>query len=77
VIRRIVALLTLLFPAAFRERFRDEQIATFDERWREQPGFRLALRTILDLNRCAALEHAASTPQPRQEGRQYRADIHL
>jgi putative ABC transport system permease protein len=63
--RRVVALLTLLFPAAFRELFRGEQMATFDERWREQPGFSLATRTILDLIRSAFLEHAASFQRRR------------
>ena len=47
--RGIVAALLLLFPAGFRRKFGPEMLATFDRRWQEQPGWRLATRTVLDL----------------------------
>jgi len=47
--RRLVGALLFLFPAAFRRKFGAEMLATFDRRWQEQPGWRLATRTVLDL----------------------------
>ncbi len=64
--RRIVGLLIRLFPGDFRKRFAGDLMATFDERWHEQHGFRAGMRVIVDLTRSAALEHAANWQQIRQ-----------
>lgn len=45
---RWVAILLLLFHGRFRE-FGPDLSATFDDRWRERPGWPLAVRTIADL----------------------------
>jgi hypothetical protein len=47
--RRAVAALLYLFPPRFRRDFGADMRATFDDRWRERPGWPLAARTILDL----------------------------
>ena len=55
--RTLVAWLVWLFPARFRRRFGADLTAAFDDRWREDGGgWRLALRTIVDLLRAAAGE---------------------
>jgi predicted permease len=51
--RRAVRALLFLFPANFRREFGSDMLATFDDRWREQPGCRLAVRTVLDLGAAA------------------------
>jgi putative ABC transport system permease protein len=67
--RGLAAALLLLFPAAFRRKFGAEMLATFDRRWQEQPGWRLATRTVLDLVlaavrvRCST--HAPPVPHPK------------
>ena len=58
--RRVVRALLWLFPARFRREFGGDMLATFDDRWREQRGWRLALRTIFDLLSAAAM--AACSP---------------
>jgi hypothetical protein len=45
----LVAALLVLFPSDFRRKFGAEMLATFDRRWQEQPGWRLAIRTVADL----------------------------
>lgn len=60
--RRAVAALLLLFPARFRRTFGGDMLATFEECWRERPGWRLAWRTGADLLITAAKEHF--TPRP-------------
>ncbi|HUD99991.1 MAG TPA: ABC transporter permease [Bryobacteraceae bacterium] len=52
--RRLVAALLLLFPAAFRRKFGPEMLAIFDTRRQEQPGWRLVARTLVDLVFAAA-----------------------
>jgi putative ABC transport system permease protein len=54
--RRVVRALLWLFPARFRQEFGGDMLATFDDRWREQRGWRLALRTVFDLLTSAAME---------------------
>src|SRR5258707_193616 len=51
----IARLVALLFPRAFRSEFEDDMLATFEDRWRECGGWRLALRTIVDAIGAAAL----------------------
>jgi hypothetical protein len=58
--RHLIGLLILLFPAEFRERFGADLMATFDDRWSARPGLRTAVRTLFDLTRSAALEQAAA-----------------
>ena len=47
--RKVVAALLYLFPAEFRRSFGADMLATFDDRWRERPGWRVAARTTFDL----------------------------
>jgi putative ABC transport system permease protein len=51
--RRIVSGLLYLLPAQFRRAFGEDMLATFDDRWRERRGWRLAARTVLDLTATA------------------------
>src|SRR5690349_11789495 len=55
--RTVVRWLLSLFPAPFRERFGADLLATFELRWQDNPGTRLAVRVIADLLRAAFLEH--------------------
>ena len=48
-VRRAIAALLYLYPAGFRRAYGADMLATFDEGWAEQPSWRLAARTILDL----------------------------
>jgi hypothetical protein len=57
-----VQALLWLFPSRFRREFGDDMLVTFDDRWREQRGWKLALRTVFDLLTSAALE------QPKGDG---------
>ncbi|MDR3699255.1 MAG: ABC transporter permease [Candidatus Sulfopaludibacter sp.] len=68
--RGLVAALLLLFPAGFRRRFGPEMLATFDRRWQELPGWRLAARTVLDLVFAAAQVRFSrrATPNPQRKG---------
>ncbi len=54
--RRLVAALLYLFPARFRQDFGDDMRTTFDHRWRDNPGWRLAIRTVADLLASAAIQ---------------------
>jgi putative ABC transport system permease protein len=71
--RRAVAALLYLFPPRFRRDFGADMRATFDDRWRERPGWPLAARTILDLLANAVIErfsnHAPADPHPRGPAR--------
>src|ERR1700720_1289703 len=58
--RSLLALLTRLFPASFRRTFGADMLATFDDRWRESGGWRLAARILPDLFRTAFLLHLAA-----------------
>jgi hypothetical protein len=53
----MAALLTRLFPARFRGTLGEDMLATFDDRWREAAGWRMAARTVADLLRKATLLH--------------------
>ena len=55
--RFLAALLTRLFPARFRRTFGADMLATFDDRWREAGGWRMAARTLADFLRTAFLLH--------------------
>ena len=57
--RTLIAALLRLFPTQFRKHYGAELLATFEERWRDGHGWRLAMRTIVDLARSAFLEHVA------------------
>ena len=67
--RGLVGALLFLFPSAFRRKFGAEMLATFDRRWQEQPGWRLAVRTALDLILAATQVRfsgrAAPVPHPK------------
>ncbi|HEY6391840.1 MAG TPA: ABC transporter permease, partial [Bryobacteraceae bacterium] len=58
--RALLTLLIRLFPKSFRRTFGADMLATFDDRWRESGGWRLAARTLTDLFRSAALLHLAA-----------------
>jgi predicted permease len=57
--RALVVWLLWLFPPRFRHRFGADLAAAFDDRWHDDGGWRLALRTIADLLRAAAGEWRA------------------
>jgi putative ABC transport system permease protein len=61
--RALLALLTRLFPAGFRRTFGADMLATFEDRWRESGGWRLAARTLADVFRTAVLLHFAALRQ--------------
>jgi hypothetical protein len=52
----LVAVLLRLFPARFRRTFGADLLATFDDRWRERPGWGVALGIAADLVHSAFLE---------------------
>src|SRR5262249_47743927 len=54
--RRLVHHLISLFPADFRNSYGTDMLATFDDRWQERPGFRVATRMLIDLAHSAWLE---------------------
>jgi putative ABC transport system permease protein len=47
--RRSIAALLFLFPKGFRQRYGQDMLHTFDDRLRDQPGWRTVLRTAVDL----------------------------
>jgi len=57
--RALVSGLLRLFPGSFRQTFGEDLAATFEDRWRECGGWRVAMRTIADMIHSAALEHLA------------------
>jgi len=65
--RRVVAALLYLFPARFRRSFGPDMRATFEERWREHGGWRVAARTIVDLIVSAVVERFSGPVAPAQE----------
>jgi putative ABC transport system permease protein len=54
--RLLVKYLIRLFPADFRHSYGTDMLATFDDRWQERPGFRVAARMLIDLAHSAWLE---------------------
>jgi putative ABC transport system permease protein len=61
--RSIVKCLLYLLPTQFRRDFGEDMLATFDDRWREGEGWRLAAQTILDLTVTAVcLRFSRATP---------------
>jgi putative ABC transport system permease protein len=69
--RRIVAVLLYLYPTRFRHAFGADMYATFNDRWSERPGWRLAARTILDLIASAIIQRFSTQPpaiQPARRG---------
>ena len=67
--RRVVSAILRLFPARFRREFQDDLLITFEHRWRDRAGARLAFTTLFDLIRSALLEHLAQPrpwPPPRK-----------
>lgn len=54
--RRLVHCLIRLFPADFQHSYGTDMLSTFDDRWRERPGFRAAARILIDLAHSAWLE---------------------
>jgi putative ABC transport system permease protein len=67
--RRVIAALLFLYPSSFRRAFGDDMLADFEDRWRERPGWRLALRTVFDVITAAVLERLSVQPdsiQPRK-----------
>lgn len=65
--RRFMAALLRLYPAAFQKRYGQDMLDTFDDRWRDQPGWRTAARTAMGLVIAAAGEWL-STGTYRNEG---------
>jgi putative ABC transport system permease protein len=63
--RSVVAAILRLFPEKFQQDFGADLLTTFDDRWRERRGLRLALTTIFDLTRGAILEHVSRQPAPK------------
>ena len=63
--RLLVTSLIRLFPADFRDSYGADLIATFDDRWRERPGFRAAARTPIDLAHSAFLERRTTSKGDR------------
>lgn len=67
--KKVVAALLRFFPAKFRDEFGGDLLVTFEDRWRERAGLRLALTTVFDLTRSAILEHLthpAISPEARK-----------
>ncbi len=62
--RRVVSVILRLFPKEFRRRFAPDMLATFEDRWREQGGYGLAMRTVLDILTAAVMEHFSKRPAP-------------
>jgi putative ABC transport system permease protein len=58
--RRLVKLLIRLFPADFRDSYGADMLSTFDDRWRERPGLRVAARLLIDLGQSAWLERSVT-----------------
>jgi putative ABC transport system permease protein len=56
----LMRILLNLFPAGFRRKFGPDLLATFDDRWSERAGWRLAARTIGDMTHSAFLEHLSA-----------------
>jgi putative ABC transport system permease protein len=70
--RAIVAALIRCFPAPFRRAFGDDMLVTFEDRWRESPGWRFGARTIVDLAGSAVRERVYQSqqhPKPRKGDR--------
>jgi predicted permease len=67
--RALIALLMRLFPTSFRRTFGADMLATFEDRWRESRGWRLAARTLEDVFRTAVLMHFAALRQARKHPR--------
>ena len=65
--RKVVAALLYLFPTRFRRSFGADMLATFDDLWRERPGWRVAARTAFDLATAAANERLSRGPMPIQD----------
>lgn len=63
--RLLVKYLIRLFPADFRDSYGADMLATFDDRWREQPGARAAARMLIDLAQSAWLERHTSSKGDR------------
>jgi putative ABC transport system permease protein len=55
-----MAALLRLYPAAFRERYGRDMLETFEDRWQDQPGWRLTARTAMDLAMGAAGERLSA-----------------
>jgi putative ABC transport system permease protein len=74
--RTVIAALLRLFPALFRSHYGPDLLATFEDRWRDRPGWPLAARTIADLLRSACLERLSefrrrpdyAAPYPAHKG---------
>ncbi len=63
--RSLVAALICLFPVRFRRAFGADMLVTFEDRWREGAGWRLAARTLIDLTHSGFLERfSGSQTQP-------------
>jgi putative ABC transport system permease protein len=65
---RLVAIMLHLFPARFRRAFGEDMRATFEDLWRERPGWRSAARTIMDLASSAVLQHFTEPSTPARKG---------
>ena len=67
-IRVIIGFLIRIFPRRFREAFGADMIATFEDRWREKGGVRLAVRTIFDLAVSGVAQRMAEPSMPVRKG---------
>jgi hypothetical protein len=61
----LVAILLRLFPARFRRTFRDDLLATFEDRWSDRRGWGQATAIVADLLHSALLERIADLRRAR------------
>jgi predicted permease len=63
--RLLVKYLIRFFPADFRDSYGADMLATFDDRWRERPGARTAVRMMIVLAQSAWLERHTTSKGDR------------
>jgi hypothetical protein len=66
-LRRFIGALLFLFPQGFRQRYGRDMLDTFEDRWRDQPGWRTAIRTAMDLFIAAVGERLSPATYRTQE----------
>ena len=59
--RLLVTYLIRLFPTDFRHSYGADMLVTFDDRWRERPGLRAAVRMLIDVAQSAWLERRTTS----------------
>ncbi len=66
--RLLVQSLIRLFPADFQQSYGEDMLVTFDDRWRERPGLRVAARMLIDLAHSVWLERRTISKGDRSMG---------